>query len=138
MSSAMGIAVSGMAAAGLRLTASASNVANMLSNGPVPATGPGQPVAQTPGSVYQPLTVSQTPLPGGGVTAALAPALPSYALLYDPSAPNADAKGMVAAPNVDLGQEIVNQLTASIAYKANIHAFKAADSALKTLLDAVA
>ncbi|HWC63617.1 MAG TPA: flagellar basal body rod C-terminal domain-containing protein [Rhizomicrobium sp.] len=138
MTSALGIAVSGMAAASLRLVASASNVANMESDGPVPQAGPQQPVPQTPGSVYQPLTVTQSPLPGGGVTAALAPALPSYSLLYNPTAPNADAQGMVAAPNVDLAQEVVNQLSASIAYKANIHALKAADSALKTLLDAIA
>jgi flagellar basal body rod protein FlgC len=44
---------------------------------------------------------------------------------------------MVAAPNVDPAQEAVNQMSASIAYKANINAFKAADSALKTLLDAI-
>jgi flagellar basal-body rod protein FlgC len=127
-----------MNAASAWLTASASNVANLQSDGPVPATPPSQPVAQTPGSVYQPITVMQTSTPSGGVSAGFAPVLPSYSLVYDPTAPAADAQGMIATPNVDLGQEVVNQMMATIAYKANLDSFKAADSALKTLLDAIA
>ena len=45
---------------------------------------------------------------------------------------------MVAAPAVDPAREVVNQMTASIAYKASIFAFRAADQSLKTLLDKLA
>jgi flagellar basal-body rod protein FlgC len=138
MTSVMDIAVSGMNAAAMRLSASASNIVNMQSDGTPPSNAPDQPVPQTPGSVYQPLAVSESPLPGGGVAAALVPALPSYTLLYDPTAANADGKGMVAAPNVDLSQEVVNQLSASLAYSANLHIFKTASTELKTLLDVTA
>jgi flagellar basal-body rod protein FlgC len=138
MNTAMNIAVSGMLAASAGLNASASNLANLESDGPVPATSPQQPVAQAPGSVYQAVALTQTAQPGGGVTASVTPALPSYALAYDPSAPFANMQGMVAAPNVDPAQEMVNQMTASLAYRANIATFKTAQQMEKTLLDATA
>jgi len=138
MDSAMSIAASGMQAASVQLAASASNVANMQTDGPLPATSPNVPVAQTPGSVYQPVTVSQTAAPGGGVQASLSPSLPSYVLAYDPTAPFANLQGMVAAPNVDPAAEVVNQISASIAFKANLAAFKAAQSDYKALFEAMA
>lgn len=138
MNDAMNIAASGMLAASTSFAASASNIANMESNGPVPSTGPQMPVAQAPGNVYQPLAVSQTTQPGGGVASSLTPALPGYVLAYDPSAPFANMQGMVAAPNVDPAQEIVNQTIAAFAYKANIATFKTAEEMEKTLLDATA
>ena len=138
MNTAMNIAVSGMLAASTGLAASASNLANLESDGPVPATSPQQQVAPAPGSVYQPVGVAQTAEPGGGVTAAVAATLPSYTLAYDPSAPFANLQGMVAAPNIDPAREMVNQITASLAYRANIAAFKTAQEMEKTLLDAMA
>ena len=138
MNSAMTIAVSGMLAAATSLTASASNLANLQSDGPVPATDPQQPVAPAPGSVYQPLQVSDTAQPGGGVSATVSPALPAYTLAYDPGAPYANLQGMVATPNVDPAREVVNQIAASLAYKANIVTFKTAQQMEKTLLDALA
>jgi flagellar basal-body rod protein FlgC len=138
MNTAMNIAVSGMLAASTGLNASASNLANLESDGPVPATSPQQPVAQAPGSVYQPVAATQTAQPGSGVTASVTPSLPSYALAYDPSAPFANMQGMVAAPNIDPAQEIANQMTASFAYRANIATFKTAQQMEKTLLDATA
>lgn len=138
MDSAMSIAATGMMAASVQLAASASNIANMATDGPVPATGPNQPVAQTPGSVYQPVTVNQTPTPGGGVQAATSPSTPSYVLAYDPTAPFANLQGMVAAPNVDPAAEMVNQISASFAFKANLAAFKAAQSDYKALFEAIA
>jgi flagellar basal-body rod protein FlgC len=135
MISAMNIPLSGMLAASTALNVSASNIANMQSDGPVPQTGPLQPVTQTPGSVYQPITVSDTPVPGGGVTTTITPVLPAYTLAYDPTAPFANLQGMVAAPNVNLAQEVVNQLSASVAYKANIFSLKVAQDMVNTLLE---
>jgi flagellar basal-body rod protein FlgC len=138
MNTAMNIAVSGMLAASAGLNASASNLANFESDGPVPATSPQQPVAQAPGSVYQAVAATQTVQPGGGVTASVSPSLPSYALAYDPSAPFANMQGMVATPNVDPAQEVANQMMAALAYRANIATFKTAQQMEKALLDAVA
>jgi flagellar basal-body rod protein FlgC len=138
MNSAMTIAVSGMLAASTSLTASASNLANLQSDGPVPATDPQQPVAPASGRVYQPVQVTDSAQPGGGVSATVSPSLPAYTLAYDPGAPFANMQGMVAAPNVDPAREIMNQITASLAYKANIATFKTAQEMEKTLFDALA
>jgi flagellar basal-body rod protein FlgC len=140
MNTAMNVAVSGMLAASAGLNASASNLANLESDGPVPATSPQQPVAPAPGSVYQAVAVTQTAQPGGGVTASVTPSLPSYALAYDPFA---NMQGMVATPNVatpniDPAHEVVNQMMASLAYRANIATFKTAQQMEKSLLDATA
>jgi flagellar basal-body rod protein FlgC len=64
--------------------------------------------------------------------------LPSYALAYDPSAPFANMQGMVATSNVDPAREVLNQMMASLAYRANIATFKTAQQMEKTLLDATA
>ena len=138
MNAAMNIAVSGMLVASTGLAASASNLANLESAVPVPATSPQQQVAPAPGSVYQPVAVTQTAQPDGGVRASVTPSLPSYALAYDPSAPYANMQGMVAEPNIDPAQQTVNLMTASLAYRANIATFKTAQRMEKTLLDAMA
>jgi flagellar basal-body rod protein FlgC len=41
---------------------------------------------------------------------------------YDPSHPDADAQGYVAMPNVDTPEEMVNMMSASRAYQANLTA----------------
>ena len=41
---------------------------------------------------------------------------------YDPSHPDADGEGFVALPNIDTPEEMVNMLSASRAYQANLTA----------------
>jgi flagellar basal-body rod protein FlgC len=53
---------------------------------------------------------------------------------YDPQHPDADEKGYVAMPNINLMEEMVNMISATRAYEANVTALKAAkDMALKAL-----
>ena len=55
-------------------------------------------------------------------------------LKYDPQHPDADAKGYVAMPNINLMEEMVNMISATRGYEANVTALKAAkDMALKAL-----
>jgi flagellar basal-body rod protein FlgC len=138
MGAAMAIAASGMAAASASLMASASNIANMETTGAVPPTPPSQPVAQAAGSVYQPVSVTTTSQSSGGVQAVISNTLPSYTLAYDPSAPFANLQGMVAAPNVDPVSEVVNQISASAAFRANLAVFEAASKNFSTLLNTLA
>ena len=137
MDDAMAIAASGMAAASASLTAAASNIANMETAGPVPATTPMEPLPASSG-VYQPVSATTQALPGGGVTAAISNTLPSYSLAYDPSAPFANLQGMVAAPNVDLAAQAVNQLSSALAFRANLAVFQVASKNFKALLDILA
>jgi len=53
---------------------------------------------------------------------------------YDPTHPDADANGQVAMPNVNVVEEMVDMVSASRAYEANVTAAQAAKSmAMKTL-----
>lgn len=74
-------------------------------------------------------------MPGGGVQVSTAAMLPSYSEAYDPSAPYADDRGMVAMPNVDLIDERVEQILAKQAYQANLASLKAADAMERRLID---
>ena len=54
--------------------------------------------------------------------------------IYDPGHPDADAKGMVAMPNVNVIQEMADMIMANRAYEASVTAFDATKNmALKTL-----
>lgn len=54
--------------------------------------------------------------------------------VYDPGHPDADEKGYVKMPNVDVMTEMVNMISASRAYEANVTAINSAKSmALKAL-----
>ena len=129
----MTIAASGMAAAMTSLTASASNVANAESAGPVQGFTPVN--AQSPASAYQPAVVIETSMAAGGVSATVTRSSPGTILSYDPTAPFANMQGMVAVPNVDYATETVNQLSASLAFRANVKVFQAANRNLDTLLN---
>src|SRR5687768_9264224 len=111
MFNAMTISISGLHASSARLRASASNVANAGTAGALPTNpAPGAPAP------YAPVDVVQTSIGDGGgaagVAVTYAPRTPAYVAVHDPGAPFADARGMVAAPNVDLAQEAVSQIEA--------------------------
>jgi len=133
MSSVQSIAVSGMLAASQRLQVSARNVANVRSDGALPdAQGNFSPDAPRP---YTPLRVDQVDLAAGGTRAVVTEVSPSYVATYDPSAPYANQDGMVAAPNVDLADEVVQQLMATYAYAANARVVTSYNQMVKSLLD---
>jgi len=137
-------ALSGLQSAATRLAGSASNVANMNTRGPIPETPPSAPVARrrevapaadTP-QVYQPVETVQTAREGGGVKAILKPSAPSFIPEYDPDAVYASKDGLVAAPDVDIVSEMVNQMEALRSFRANMAAVRTAgemDESLRSL-----
>jgi flagellar basal-body rod protein FlgC len=53
---------------------------------------------------------------------------------YDPDHPEADGNGYVALPNINVMEEMVNMISATRSYEANVSAIKAAKTmALKAL-----
>jgi len=79
--------------------------------------------AATPGSEPQLVRVAH-------VEAARRPAR----LVYQPGHPDADSNGMVAMPNINIYEEMVDLMAASRSYEANLSAVKTARSmALQTL-----
>ena len=133
MSAILSIAASGMAAATRRLEVSASNVANALSDGPLPSADAAIR-AQYP-AAYMPLRVDQVETAGGGTAAVVGNVTPGYVSSYDPGAPFADANGMVAAPNVDLAGEAVQQLIARYTFVMNAVVVRSYEQMMKSLLD---
>jgi flagellar basal-body rod protein FlgC len=121
MSIAGTIAVSGLNVASLRLQVAANNIANSLSDGPLPdAANPEEfPNAHTP------LRVNQTDVVGGGTSAAVTAVSPATVPSFDPTAPFADSTGMVAGPNVDLANEFMQLLIARYTFAANAKVIRA-------------
>jgi flagellar basal-body rod protein FlgC len=121
MSIASTIAVSGLSVASLRLQVAASNIANASSGGPLPGT----PNPENFPSAYSALQVNQVDNLGGGTSATMTNVLPPTVATYDPTAPYADGRGMVASPNVDLANELVQMLVARFTYAANAQVIRA-------------
>jgi flagellar basal-body rod protein FlgC len=133
MSSISTIALSGMNAAARRLEVSASNVANVMSTGALP-NADGTVPAGAP-RAYAPLELVQTANAGGGTQTAITTITPPTTAVYDPQAPFANQDGLVAAPNVDLAQELIGQLLASYTFTANATVMKADNRMTGALLD---
>ena len=131
LSSVFAIASSGLAAASLRLQVSADNVANVSSTGPLPD---GANAANFP-PAYVPQRVNQVDVAGGGTAATVSTVSPSYVPQFDPTSPFADKNGQVAAPNVDLANEAVQQAIARYEFAANAKVLQVGSETLKSLLD---
>lgn len=58
-----------------------------------------------------------------------------FKLVYEPGHPDADENGYVKMPNVDLVKEMVDMISASRAYEANIASINASKSMLMKALD---
>jgi flagellar basal-body rod protein FlgC len=136
MSSVSTIALSGMNAATRRLDVSASNVANAMSDGALTNADGTVPAGEP--TAYAPLELVQTASAGGGTQTTVTTATPSTTTVYDPEASYANQSGLVAAPNVDLSQEMVSQAIASYSFAADAMVLKADDRMSKTLLNIMA
>ncbi len=113
MSTAIGSALSGLAAAARRVEVSSSNIANQSST----AT---QVNGVTTNQPYIPKDVVQISLGAGGVRADVRDAEVPSVKYYDPESNQADEQGFVSAPNVDTAEELVKMQIASYDYKANL------------------
>jgi flagellar basal-body rod protein FlgC len=140
------IATSGLSAASLRVNVAASNIANVQTTGPLPASGSSTSagagssgIAPTSPAAYVPLRVDQVSQSSGstpgGTIATVSTVSPSFTAQSDPSAPFANQDGLVAAPNVDLGSEFVELATAKYSFIANAKVIQAYAETEDTLLD---
>ena len=117
-----------MAAQSKRLNVSASNMANADS-----VTGPdGQPYRARQ-VVFQVNSAPGQEIGGVRVSDVVESNEPDR-LVYEPSNPLADARGYVRMPNVNVVNEMVNTISASRSYQANVEVMNTAKSMmLKTL-----
>ncbi|MEH7107178.1 MULTISPECIES: flagellar basal body rod protein FlgC [Bacillaceae] len=77
---------------------------------------------------------NQTQLQGVRVTKIAEDRTP-FKTVYDPTNPDANADGYVSMPNVDLSKEMVDLLSASRSYEANITSFNTEKSMMLKALD---
>lgn len=121
-------ALSGFKNATDRLQASANNIANEFST--IKSEG-----GQLRNEPYKPQTVLSISQQEGGVGTEVVPREPATIKRYQPDSPVADDNGFVDAPNVDVGEEMINQIIASYDAKANLKSIKVQNDLLKSTLD---
>jgi len=133
------IAASGLTAERLRM----DTIANNLANANTTRTPEGGPYRrQVP--VFAPIldkfmragTAQRSGFSGGGVQVVGVVSDPSPPrLVYDPQHPDANADGYVEMPNVHVVKEMVDLITATRAYEANIAALNSAKSMAQRALE---
>jgi flagellar basal-body rod protein FlgC len=136
----LGVSASGMTATRLQMDVVAENLANADSTG-----GPNGPyqrkevVLQQASPTFADALGSATGSPsqlGEGVEVAgvVNDTTPGQQV-YNPTSPDADAKGYVTMPNVSPVTEMVDLITASRSYEANVQALDAAKQMFTRTLD---
>jgi flagellar basal-body rod protein FlgC len=133
---AMDISASGLAAQGLRMTVISNNLANI-------------DTTRTPqGGPYRRQQVVFAALPFSGnypdsfdnilyqvKVVRVVDDMRKPKEVYDPGHPDADPKGFVRLPNINLMEEMVDLLLASRAYEANITAINVAKNMVQKALE---
>ncbi len=123
---AINISSTGLTAERLRMDVISRNIANANTTKTANGTPYRRQVVvfqeseqKIPFSQY--LSEASKTLVGGGVKAtAIVEDKTPFKMVYDPGHPDADEKGYVQMPNVDVMTEMVNMITASRAYEANV------------------
>jgi flagellar basal-body rod protein FlgC len=134
MSDSLAVSVSGLDAQRRRLNVIASNLANAQST-KTPGGGPykrrdvvfrSAAVGNTFQRAFRQVAMGPTAhaLEGVSVAKVVEDRKPGQ-LIYDPHHPDADPKGFVRMPNVNVMEEMVNMIGASRAYEANVQAINA-------------
>ncbi len=129
MENTIGIAISGLKSASLRLHASASNIANIRTSGSLTDLNHPSYEAQT--------TQSTSMSKGGGVLTKIVTRDPATTTAFAPSDPYADENGYVRAPYINIEEELITMKMAEQAYKANIQTIKTAGEMFDTLIKAM-
>jgi flagellar basal-body rod protein FlgC len=124
------ISASGLTAQRMRMDVIAENIANISTT--KTATGGAYRRRYTefqaidPSSFSDVLSDSIDSVSGGGVrVSAIKEDQSALKTVYDPTNADADANGYVQMPNVDLSQEMVDMISATRAYEANVTALNA-------------
>jgi flagellar basal-body rod protein FlgC len=125
------IAVSGLNNAVARIANAATNIVNASSTGQLPNNSGGTYTG------FQPQDVISTSTALNGVTSTLQPRNPAYVTVSDPTSPDANAQGLVGAPNVDLNSELIASKEAQVSYGANAKVIKITEEMQQSLLDAI-
>ena len=136
MFNALDVSTSALVAQRQRLNAISSNLANISTT----RNAAGQPEAYAPTFVtFQTDESIKTSGGGAGVkVASVEKSTEAPLVKYEPGHPDADARGYVAYPNIDMTLEFVDALEATRAYEANIGVIDVSKDMLQRTLQIVA
>lgn len=126
MLGSIGIAITGLDAASKRLYASTSNIVNSRSIGKLDGSGR---------QAYTPIE-AQSRSVNGGMSTSFVGKQPAFVPSFQPGSPFANTQGLVATPNVNVTEELINAKEAEHIYKANALLIDKAQDLAETLLDA--
>lgn len=133
MSGALQIAVSGLNDASARIANVTANIVNASSTSSLPKKSGESYSGFVPQDV---ITLSQSDGDNNlGVQSQRVARDPASAPAYDPANAQANDQGLVVAPNIDLANEAINLLQASVSYQANAAVISIALKTDKALLD---
>lgn len=124
--SSFDISASGISAQRTRMDVIANNIANADSTR-TPEGGPYRRQRVTFQSVYD-QAMGNRALAGGVAVQSVTEDPTDYRMVYDPGHPDADASGYVKMPNVNVVEEMVDMISATRAYEANVTAMNATKS----------
>jgi flagellar basal-body rod protein FlgC len=141
---AFDVSASGLTAERLRMDVTAENLANAQTT----RGANGQPyrrkevvLEQSAGqggfgaSLAAAMGTGASGQPGGVEVAGIVEDQTPFKTIYDPGHPDADAQGYVRMPNVDTVTEMVDLISASRAYEANVTAMQTAKQMFAKTLD---
>lgn len=117
-------ALAGLTAASKRADIAATNIANARSTGKL-----------DPYSGYEPQQAVQSVTASGTPQVHARPLATGHVAVYEPDSPDANADGLVGAPNVDLAANIVELTLAEHAYKANAVSLRTLDALSRALYE---
>jgi len=123
-------ALSGLAAVSRRLEAAANNTANANSYGSIPGSDAG-----LQRDAYQPVRVEQSSTADGGTATNTRYVSPPYVPVFDTGSALANSEGLVAAPNVDIAAELIEQTGASQSFEANLKSIESISAMVRKLYD---
>jgi flagellar basal-body rod protein FlgC len=121
---AMQISASGLTAERFRLDMIANNIANVHTT----RTEQGGPYRRRSAVFAESLQETRRGIGGGVRVVAVSEDQAPPRLVFEPEHPDANAAGYVAYPNINIVQEMVDMITATRAYEANVTALNAAKS----------
>ncbi len=131
--SSFDISSSGIYAQRVRLDVIANNIANAESTR-TPEGGPYRRQNVSFRAVYEDV-VGHQPVPAGVKVDQVIEDPTDFRMVYDPGHPDADSSGYVKMPNVNVVEEMVDMISATRAYEANVAAMNATKSMIASAIE---
>jgi flagellar basal-body rod protein FlgC len=131
--SSFDISASGIFAQRARLDVIANNIANAESTR-TPTGGPYRRQQISFQALYR-KSIAGVAIPAGVQVSGVIEDPTDYRVVYDPGHPDADSQGYVRMPNVNIVEEMVDMISATRAYEANVTALNATKAMISSAIE---